>query len=193
MQVEIGTRTLRLERGDITKQSVDAIANAANSALAGGGGVDGAIHRAAGPQLIEELRQVREEHGECPPGSAVITKAYDLDARFVIHAVGPIWKGGRRNEDRVLAGAYRKSLQLATDNDVKTIAFPSISTGVYGYPLHLAAPVALGTVWAFLEKQDSPLEAVVFVLFDDTTFDAYQQALQLLSQQHSGQTPPKDG
>lgn len=179
-KIDVNGKTLRLERGDITHQQVDAIVNAANSALAGGGGVDGAIHRAAGPGLMEELRRVKAETGSCPTGSAVITGAGKLSARHVIHAVGPRWGGGDRGEADLLASAYRTSLELAHENGARSVAFPSISTGIYGYPVEKAAPIALATVKAFLEGETT-IEDAVFVLFDEHTLAAYQKALQALS------------
>jgi O-acetyl-ADP-ribose deacetylase (regulator of RNase III) len=163
-------RNLELVQGDITHQQVDAIVNAANSELAGGGGVDGAIHRAGGPEIMRELR---ERYRECPTGSAVITGAGRLKANYVIHAVGPIWMGGDDGEDELLASAYRTSLQLARDHACRTVAFPSISTGVYDFPLHLAAPIALKTVFESL----SDFETIRFVLFAPDTLAAYQSAL----------------
>ncbi|MBS1992148.1 MAG: O-acetyl-ADP-ribose deacetylase [Cyanobacteria bacterium SZAS LIN-3] len=172
---------LSLSRGDITRQDVDVIVNAANSSLMGGGGVDGAIHRAGGPTILEECLQIRKMQGGCAPGSAVITSGGNLKAQYVIHTVGPIYRGGG-NEATVLASAYRSSLILAVDYELKSIAFPSISTGAYGYPLQEAATVALSTVAQFVkEKQAEGREGVLtlvrFVLFDPATLDAYQRAL----------------
>lgn len=166
---------ITLVQGDITTQQVDAIVNAANERLLGGGGVDGAIHRAAGPQLLEECRTL----GGCPTGEARITKGYRLPARFVIHTVGPIWQGGERNEPGLLASCYRSSLRMAVDNGVKTVAFPSISTGVYGFPIELAAPIAIGTVQDFLADETS-IEEVRFVCFSGEDYTVYQQELQRL-------------
>ncbi|MBA7620557.1 MAG: O-acetyl-ADP-ribose deacetylase [Calditrichaeota bacterium] len=163
---------ITLVQGDITTQQVDAIVNAANERLLGGGGVDGAIHRAAGPQLLAECRTI----GGCPTGEARITKGYRLPARFVIHTVGPIWQGGERNEPELLASCYRSSLQLAVDNGVKTVAFPSISTGVYGFPIELAAPIAIGTVQDFLADETS-IEEVRFVCFSAGDKAVYEQEL----------------
>lgn len=170
--------TIELIKGDITKLEVDAIVNAANSSLMGGGGVDGAIHRAAGPQLLEECKKVIEKIGSCPPGNAVITPAGNLKSKFVIHAVGPIWKGGQFGEPETLRNAYLNSLKLAVENGVKTIAFPNISTGAYGFPKELAAEIAISTVRGFLGGE-SRLEKVVFVCFDDENYQIYKRKLSL--------------
>jgi O-acetyl-ADP-ribose deacetylase (regulator of RNase III) len=154
--------------GDITKQRVDAIVNAANTTLLGGGGVDGAIHRAAGPRLVEECRTL----GGCSTGQAKITKGYNLPARWVIHTVGPVWHGGDRHEDELLASCYRASLELAVEKGVRTIAFPAISTGVYGFPLERAAAIAVSEAKSFLERNFS-LEKVVFVCFGRRAHDCY--------------------
>jgi O-acetyl-ADP-ribose deacetylase (regulator of RNase III) len=172
----IDGRVLTLVQGDITHQRVDAIVNAANSRLVGGGGVDGAIRRAGGPAIEEECARIRAAQGGCPTGSAVITGAGRLPARYVIHAVGPVWYGGRQGEAELLASAYRASLELAAAHGVRTIAFPSISTGVYGYPVSLAARVALGTVAEVV--QGTSIEEVRFVLFSEPDFDAYAAALE---------------
>jgi O-acetyl-ADP-ribose deacetylase (regulator of RNase III) len=171
-----------LVQGDITKQEVDVIVNAANSTLMGGGGVDGAIHRAGGPAILEECKQIRHLHGSCAPGNAVITTGGKLLARYVIHAVGPIWRDGTTDEDTTLANAYRNSLNLAVDNELRTIAFPSISTGAYGYPVEKAANVALTTVREFCSSQsmESALTEVRFVLFDQLTLQGYADALREL-------------
>ena len=181
---QIGHTRLFLMRGDITKQNVDAIVNAANSSLMGGGGVDGAIHRAGGPAILEECKQIRAMHGQCAPGEAVITGGGNLNARFVIHTVGPIWRGGNTNEDVTLANAYRNSLNLALQYEVRTISFPSISTGAYGYPLDLAAKTALSTVIGFCQNiaDKQLIDEVRFVLFDRFTETAYENALQHLSE-----------
>lgn len=172
----IAQSRLVLLRGDITQQDANAIVNAANPGLLGGGGVDGAIHRAAGPELLEQCKQVRALSGQCAFGDAVITGGGKLKARHVIHAVGPIWRGGHSNESFVLSSAYKKCLELAMEEGVKTIAFPSISTGAYGYPVDLAAPVAIETVASFILDNPDSLEEVRFVLFDDRTFEAYKKA-----------------
>lgn len=165
-----------LSRGDITRESTDAIVNAANSGLLGGGGVDGAIHRAGGPSILEECKQIRSMQGQCAPGNAVITGGGNLKAKYVIHTVGPIWRNGSTNEAETLANAYRNSLLLAADYEVRTIAFPSISTGAYGYPVHDAAQVALNTVAEFC-KSNTDMQEIRFVLFDEFAFRAYESAL----------------
>ena len=158
--------------GDITKQSVDAIVNAANCSLLGGGGVDGAIHRAAGPALLEECRGL---HG-CETGKAKITGGYKLPAKYVIHTPGPVWHGGGRGEEALLRSCYRSCLELAAENGCKTVDFPSISTGVYHFPLEKAAPIAIGTIAAFL-KEHGEIERVRMVCFDEHTAGYYEKAL----------------
>jgi O-acetyl-ADP-ribose deacetylase (regulator of RNase III) len=165
-------RTIEILRGDITKLEVDAIVNAANTTLRGGGGVDGAIHRAAGPELLAECRTL----GGCEPGEAKITRGYRLPARFVIHAVGPVWHGGKRGEAETLANCYRNSLQAAVENGIKTLAFPAISCGVYGYPIEEAARIAVKTTREFLAN-DSLIEKVIFVVWSEDICAAYQGLL----------------
>lgn len=161
---------IEVQIGDITTFDTDAIVNAANTTLLGGGGVDGAIHRKAGPQLLEECRAV----GGCPTGEARITKAYQLPCKWVIHTVGPVWSGGQRGEPEKLADCYRNSLLLAAENDVTSIAFPSISTGAYRFPKDLAAQIATGEVQSFLKAHSGSVNKVVFVCFDQESFDLYQ-------------------
>jgi len=175
MTTEINQASLAIVRGDITRERVDAIANAANERLIGGGGVDGAIHRAGGPAIAVECSAIRAKHGGCPTGRAVITTGGNLPAKHVIHTVGPVWKGGTAGEPELLASCYRESLGLALEHRIKTIAFPSISTGVYGYPVAQAATTALNAVKQFLVEHDG-LAEVRFVLFDDATYDAYEDA-----------------
>jgi O-acetyl-ADP-ribose deacetylase len=166
---------LEIIKGDITKLEVDAIVNAANSALCGGGGVDGAIHDAAGEELLKECLTLRG----CPTGQAKITKGYKLPAKFVIHAVGPVWYGGHKNEAELLASCYRESLRLAVENDIKTVAFPSISTGAYRYPLREASEIAVRETVRFLEQNDK-LEKVIFTCFDEKARQAYVKTFQEL-------------
>lgn len=160
---------IEIFKGDITKFEVDAIVNAANTSLLGGGGVDGAIHRAAGPRLLEFNRKL----GGCETGEAKISPGFNLPAKYIIHTVGPVWKGGNYNEDKLLANCYRNSLKLAVDNKIKTIAFPAISTGIYGFPLERATKIALMEVKNFLEKNQS-IEKVIFVCFDEKAAKIYQ-------------------
>ncbi len=164
---------LHVCKGDITKLEVDAIVNAANASLLGGGGVDGAIHRAAGPKLLEECRRI----GGCPTGEARITRGYDLPAKWVIHTVGPVWRGGGHGEDMLLASAYRNSLALAAEHDVRSIAFPAISTGVYGFPKQRAARIAVETVRTFLGTRPHDIQEVIFCCFDAPCVQAHEQAL----------------
>ena len=171
---QIAGRHLELTRGDITAERVDAIGNAANAALRGGGGVDGAIHRAAGPELLAELRR-RHPNGT-PTGTAVATAAYDLPSRWVLHAVGPVWRGGGHQEEELLGAAYRSSLRLADELDLRSVAFPAISMGIYGYPPPEGARVAVRTVAAYLEG-DTSLALVRFVLFSDDTYGVFEEAL----------------
>ena len=161
---------IQIVEGDITRQEVDAIVNAANTSLLGGGGVDGAIHRAAGPELLEETRQI----GGCPTGEARVSKGYKLSAKWVIHTVGPVWKGGNKNEDNLLAGCYKNSLKAAVEIGAKTIAFPGISTGVYSFPLERATEIAMNETRQFLESWED-IEKVVFVCFGEKALKTYQE------------------
>jgi O-acetyl-ADP-ribose deacetylase len=174
---------ISLQQGDITKVAADAVVNAANTSLLGGGGVDGAIHRAAGPELLAECRTL----GGCPTGSAKITRGYRLPAKFVIHAVGPVYRGGKAGEPELLAGCYRTALRLAVENSCKSVAFPAISCGVYGYPLDEASRIALSEAIAFLET-DSSLEQVVFVLFGERAYSAFEKTRLALFGPRKGRT-----
>ncbi len=173
---EINGKTLTLEQGDITRVEADAIVNAANSALAGGGGVDGAIHRAAGPSVMQELDGIRKKIGRCEPGQAVVTAAGKLKARYIFHAVGPVYRGGGQGEAETLASCYRVCLQLAAERELKSIAFPAISTGIYGYPLDDAAAIAVREISTFL-KGESSIQEVRMVLFGHEAFTAFEMAL----------------
>jgi O-acetyl-ADP-ribose deacetylase (regulator of RNase III) len=177
--LSVGPCVLRLKQGDITTEAVDAIVNAANSTLLGGGGVDGAIHRAGGPAILEACKAIVAKIGRLPAGQAVITPGGRLPAQFVIHTVGPVWSGGGRNEDATLASAYRESLAIAKRDGLRSVAFPSISTGAYRFPVDRAAGIALGTVRDFLAKEGAPA-AVTFVLFDARTLAAYAAAMEKL-------------
>ena len=168
VRFDYGEKAIEVIRGDITKVEVDAIVNAANEGLRGGGGVDGAIRRAGGPSILEECRKI----GHCPTGLAVITTAGRLPAKHVIHTVGPVWRGGGEGEAELLRSAYENSLRLASDHKLRSIAFPSISTGIYGYPIDQAAPIAIGAALDFL-KQDTRLGRVVFVLFSEGDYATY--------------------
>jgi O-acetyl-ADP-ribose deacetylase (regulator of RNase III) len=178
LEIRINQSFLELIQGDIVKEEMDAIVNAANSSLLGGGGVDGAIHRAGGPAILEKCRTL----GGCRTGDAKITTGGQLKARHVIHAVGPIYRGGGSGEGELLASAYRRSLETASENALRTVAFPSISTGAYGYPVAEAARIALGTVVSYL-KEHREIEKVRFVLFDDRTFAHYAEALREITGQ----------
>jgi O-acetyl-ADP-ribose deacetylase (regulator of RNase III) len=172
MELEVNGRKLRLRRGDITESSTEAIVNAANSALAGGGGVDGAIHRAGGPSIMEECRRI----GGCPTGSAVATAAGNLAARHVIHAVAPVWRGGDQGEAELLESAYRRSLEVADELGDRTVEFPSLGTGAYGYPIDEASAIAVGTVLEYLSGATG-IQEVEFVLFSASDLETYKQAL----------------
>ncbi len=167
--MEINDR-IEIIKGDITTLTTDAIVNAANSSLLGGGGVDGAIHRAAGPALLAECRQLNG----CPAGKAKITGGYNLPAKYVIHTVGPVWRGGDSGESKLLAECYRNSLKLAAEHKIRSIAFPSVSTGVYGYPVELASAIALREIKGFMED-NSTVDRVIVVCFDDETYSVYQK------------------
>ena len=167
---------IELIKGDITKLKVDAIVNAANSGLMGGGGVDGAIHRAGGPAILEECRKIVAKQGGCKTGEAVITTGGDLPAKYVIHTVGPVWNGGKKNEPTLLANCYKNSLNLAVQNNLSSIAFPNISTGIYGYPKKEAAEIAINTVSEFL-KQNDFINKVYFVCFDEENYNYYKALL----------------
>jgi len=177
MQVTVNQAKLSIIQGDITQQATDAIVNAANSSLMGGGGVDGAIHRAGGPAILGECKQIVSRQGRLPTGKAVITTGGNLKAKHVIHTVGPIWHGGEKGEAKLLESAYRESLRLAAEHHLASVSFPSISTGAYGYPIEQASRIAIRTVIFFLRESITSVKEVVFVLFDSRTFGAYCSAL----------------
>lgn len=168
---------IKVMQGDITKVKVDAIVNAANNSLLGGGGVDGAIHRAGGPVILDECRRIVAIQGGCKTGDAVITTGGNLPAKFVIHTVGPVWNGGSKGEEQLLASAYQNSLTLAAENNIRSIAFPNISTGVYHFPKDKAASIAISTVRSFLESNDG-LKEVIFVCFDEENVLLYKELLE---------------
>lgn len=170
---------IKLIQGDITKLEVDAIVNAANSSLMGGGGVDGAIHRAGGPQILAECREIVIRQGRCVTGEAVITSGGNLPAKWVIHTVGPIWRGGNNGEAQFLQNAYSNSLKLAAENGVQTIAFPNISTGVYGFPKEKAAPIAIETLKKYLTDH-LQISQVYFVCFDSENYELYRRLLNVV-------------
>jgi O-acetyl-ADP-ribose deacetylase (regulator of RNase III) len=177
MEFMVGKTKIRIVQGDVTEQDTDTIVNAANSSLMGGGGVDGAIHRKGGPKILEECKKIRENTWPdgLPTGNSVMTTGGNLKARYVIHTVGPVWYGGKYRESELLADAYKNSLKLAVSKGLKTIAFPSISTGAYGYPIEKASKVALKTVKEFLEKEDN-LNEVLLVLFSEPDLETYKKA-----------------
>lgn len=177
MQTQIAETNLELIQGDITKAQVDAIVNAANSALVGGGGVDGAIRRAGGDAIEEACAEIRSREGGCPTGKAVITPGGNLHAKYVIHTVGPVWEGGDSGEAELLASCYQESLRLAAENGVQSIAFPSISTGIFGYPTEKAAVVTLTAVKEFVLQNNTVPTTIQFVLFDEATHTCYVDAL----------------
>lgn len=180
-EITVGQARLAIVQGDITRQKTEAIVNAANSGLMGGGGVDGAIHRAGGPAILEKCKQIVAKQGRLPTGRAVITTGGNLAAKYVIHTVGPVWHGGSRDEAVLLESAYYQSLKLAAEKELASVSFPSISTGAYGYPLAEAARVALKTAIAFLNEPATSLREVVFVLFDAKSYQAYASALEELA------------
>ena len=169
-------KRIKLQHGDITRLNVDAIVNAANSSLMGGGGVDGAIHRAGGKQILEECLTIVNRQGGCKTGEAVITTGGKLPAKYVIHTVGPVWGSGKRNEEILLANCYQNSLKIAADYHLKTIAFPNISTGIYGFPKDKAAQIAIKTVDAFIQA-DQNIAEVIFICFDDENYSLYERLL----------------
>ena len=177
LQITVNQANLSIVKGDITQQATDAIVNAANSSLMGGGGVDGAIHRAGGPAILAECKQIVVRQGRLPTGRAALTTGGNLKAKYVIHTVGPIWHGGSKGEAELLESAYRQSLELAAENRLDSVSFPSISTGAYGYPVDDASGIALRTVISFLGGGVTSIKEVVFVLFNSQTFDAYSSAL----------------
>lgn len=181
MQTKVNKSRLTLIQGDITEQETEAIVNAANTTLLGGGGVDGAIHRAGGPSILEECKKIRAKQGGCPTGEAVITTGGNLKAKYVIHTVGPVWSGGRRKEDTLLRNAYKNSLFLAKNKSIRSLSFPSISTGAYGFPIERAAGLALSTVRDFLNEYI--FEEVRFVLFSEEDLKIYEETWRRLKKE----------
>jgi O-acetyl-ADP-ribose deacetylase (regulator of RNase III) len=180
--MRVGDTELVLLKGDITEQVVDVIVNAANSSLLGGGGVDGAIHAAGGPAILEDCKRIRLERGACPTGEAVISTAGDLRAKHVVHTVGPVWSGGGSGEPDLLRSCYERSIVLAAGRGARTIAFPAISTGVYGYPVELAAPIALGVAAEFAHASNA-FDEIRFVLFSDADLEVYCAALAAMEEE----------
>jgi len=180
MRIMIGDTALELTQGDITREATDAIVNAANASLMGGGGVDGAIHATGGAQILVECKAIVDEVGPLPPGGVVITTGGTLAARYVIHTVGPIWAGGQSGEAEILASCYQNTLTLAVEKGLRSIAYPSISTGAYRFPVDQAARIALETVLAFLRKNSPPLESLRFVLFSEKDSIIYENTLEEL-------------
>jgi O-acetyl-ADP-ribose deacetylase (regulator of RNase III) len=181
MEIVINQTKLTVVQGDITKQDTDAIVNAANSSLMGGGGVDGAIHRGGGPTILEECKEIVAKQRRLPAGKAVITSGGNLPAKYVIHTVGPYWQGGKSNEAIVLANCYKESLKIAGAKKLSSISFPAISTGAYRYPMDLAAKIATDAVKSFLKEEATSLKEVRFVLFDAWTYDAFHNVLEMIS------------
>ncbi|UCB45920.1 MAG: O-acetyl-ADP-ribose deacetylase [Spirochaetota bacterium] len=177
MDIEVGKTTLKTIVADITTLKVDAVVNAANSSLMGGGGVDGAIHRAGGSAILEDCKKIVAKIGKLPTGEAVITTAGNMPSKHVIHTVGPVWHGGTKNEPQLLKNAYTKSLEVAMENNLKTVAFPSISTGIYGYPVSQAAQVAVKAVFDFVGKYRGAFNEIIFCGFDSSTEAEYARAL----------------
>ncbi|MCP4252273.1 MAG: O-acetyl-ADP-ribose deacetylase [Candidatus Scalindua sp.] len=175
MEKMVGKTKLSLVQGDITQQGTEAIVNAANTTLLGGGGVDGAIHRAGGPKILEECKAIRAKQESCPTGEAVITTGGNMATEYIIHTVGPVWSGGNRNEDQLLRNAYYNSLNLSKENGIKSISFPSISTGVYRFPKERAVKIALTTVKEFIQEYN--FEEIRFVLFSEKDMQIYEKAL----------------
>jgi O-acetyl-ADP-ribose deacetylase len=175
MEKIIGKTKIEIFKGDITKENVDAIVNAAHSSLRGGGGVDGAIHSAGGFEILNECTKIVQKYGRLPTGQAVITTAGNLDAKFVIHTVGPVWYGGGNDEPMLLTNAYFNSLKLGAENNVTSIAFPSISTGVYGYPIEMACPVAINTITTFLKNESHKYNLVRFIFFSGPDYAIYEK------------------
>lgn len=180
MEFTVNNTVIRILKGDITQQDTEAIVNAANSGLMGGGGVDGAIHRAGGPQILEECKQIVSRQGRCPTGKAVITGGGRLKARYVIHAVGPVWRGGKAGEDELLRQAYLSSMELASEHGIGSISFPAISTGAYGFPRERAARIAISTVLEYVKSK--PFSEIRFILFSDEDLNIYEQAWQAISE-----------
>lgn len=181
MEFTVGSTKIRMLRGDITQQDTEALVNAANSSLMGGGGVDGAIHLAGGPTILQECKQIVEREGRCPPGKAVITGGGRLKARYVIHAVGPIWRGGNSGEEDLLREAYVSSLDLAREYGISSLSFPAISTGAYGFPRERAARIAIRAVLDYVKTR--PFSEIRFVLFTDEDLNVYQRVLQSMNAQ----------